>query len=59
MGDYQSIGRSYRKLLSYCEENALEIVSDSYEFCINDYITSGDEKEYITKILFYVRGAKG
>ncbi len=59
VGDYQSIGRSYRKLLSYCEENALEIVSDSYEFCINDYITSGDEKEDITKILFYVRGAKG
>ena len=30
------------------------ICSDSYEFCINDYITSYDENEYITKILFYV-----
>ena len=31
------------------------IVSDSYEFCINDYITSGDENEYITEIFFYVQ----
>ena len=31
------------------------IISDSYEFCINDYITSGDENEYITEIFFYVQ----
>lgn len=54
-GDYPSIGRSYRKLLDYCEKHSFEICSDSYEFCINDYITSRDENEYITKILFYVR----
>ncbi len=55
IGDYLSIGSSYQKLLKYCEENSLEIISDSYEFCINDYITSRDEKEYITKIMFYVK----
>ena len=54
VGDYLSIGRSYRKLLDYCKTNSLKIVSDSYEFCINDYITSHDENEYITKIIFYV-----
>lgn len=55
MGDYLSIGRSYEKLLGYCEEHRLQIISDSYEFCINDYITTNDENEYITKILFYVQ----
>ncbi|HIQ98794.1 MAG TPA: MerR family transcriptional regulator [Candidatus Scybalocola faecavium] len=55
VGDYLSIGRSYEKLLSYCQTHNLEIISDSYEFCINDYITTRDENEYITKILFYVK----
>lgn len=55
VGDYLSIGRSYHKLLDYCAAHDLEIVSDSYEFCINDYITTYDENEYITKIMFYVK----
>ena len=55
VGDYLSIGRSYQKLLSFCADNGLEIVSDSYEFCINDYLTSHDENEYITKIVFNVQ----
>ena len=46
-GDYASIGASYRKLQ--------ESISDAYEFCINDYLTSGNEKEYLTRIVFYVR----
>ena len=54
VGDYPSIGRSYRKLLDYCDTHGWRIVSDAYEFCINDYITSRDENEYITKIVFYV-----
>lgn len=54
VGDYLSIGRSYQKLLNYCETNSLKIISDAYEFCINDYLTSHDESEYITKIVFYV-----
>ncbi len=54
-GDYASIGSSYRRILDYCDANSLEIISDSYEFCINDYITSHDEDEYITRILFYIR----
>lgn len=53
-GDYYEIDATYRKLLSYCRENNLRIISDSYEFVINDYITSRDENEYLTKILFYV-----
>ena len=54
VGNYLSIGRSYKKILEYCRSHNLKICSDSYEFCINDYITSYDESEYITKILFYV-----
>ncbi len=55
IGDYLSIGRSYEKILDYCRSNSLQIISDSYEFCINDYITTYDENEYITKIMFYVK----
>lgn len=53
-GDYLSIGSSYERLLAYCEENKLHIISDSYEFAINDYLSSGDENEYITKMMFYI-----
>lgn len=52
-GDYLSTGSSYKRLLSYCSENNLRIISDSYEFAINDYLSTGDENEYITKIMFY------
>lgn len=57
-GNYLSIGRSYEKLLGYCKAHGLQIISDAYEFCINDYITTNDENEYITKILFYVQSEK-
>ena len=53
-GDYFSIGNTYDRIITYCRENDIRIVSDAYEFCINDYMTSGDENEFITKILFYV-----
>lgn len=55
IGTYASIGISYRRLLDYCEKNKIQIVSDSYEFAINDYLSTGDESEYITKIMFYIR----
>ncbi len=54
IGDYLSIGRAYERLLDYCKKNHLQIISDSYEFAINDYLSTGDENEYITKIIFYV-----
>lgn len=53
-GDYLSIGRSYERILRYCAANHLKIRSDSYEFCINDYLSTCNENEYITKILFYL-----
>lgn len=55
VGNYLSIGRSYQKILDYCKFHSIQIVSDSYEFCINDYITTYDENEYITKIMFYIK----
>ena len=54
IGDYQSINHSYEKILHYCQTHSCKIISDSYEFCINDYITTDDESEYITKIIFYI-----
>ena len=53
-GNYNSMNESFAKLLNFCKENKLTIISDAYEFCINDYITSRYEDEYITKIMFYV-----
>lgn len=53
-GDYPSIGRAYERILNYCRQNRLEIISDSYEFAINDSLSTGDENEYVTKIQFYV-----
>ena len=54
-GSYESIGLSYQKLLDYCAAHALTLCSDSYEFCLHDYITARDKNEYITKILFYIQ----
>lgn len=54
LGDYQSIGSTYERILEYCSLHGLTIVSDSYEFCINDYLSSSDETEFITKIMVYV-----
>lgn len=54
IGRYSDIGQAYRRLLAFCEHNHLTILSDSYEFCINDYITSRNENEFVTQILFYV-----
>ena len=53
-GDYASISAAYERILNYCDKHGLTIVSDSYEFCINDYITAKNEEDYITKICFYV-----
>ncbi len=52
---YDTIDQAYKRLLAYCGENHLEILSDAYEFCINDYITSRNEDEFITKVMVYVR----
>ena len=54
MGEYLKIGAAYEKIFSWCRENGLRIISDSYEFCIHDHLTAKREEEYITKILFYV-----
>lgn len=53
-GDYLSIGKAYERILEYCRAHNLKIISDSYEFAINDYLSTDNEAEYITKIMFYV-----
>lgn len=59
LGDYLSIGPAYERLLAYCEEKGLKIVSDSYEYALNDYLSTGDEAEYITRIELYVEPEEG
>ncbi|MDO4378877.1 MAG: MerR family transcriptional regulator [Erysipelotrichia bacterium] len=54
IGDYLSIDKAYKRLLNYCQTNKIQIISDSYELAINDYLSTGDESEYITKIMFYI-----
>ena len=54
IGNYYEISNSYAALIQFCKDNRWKIISDSYEFCINDYITSRIEDEFITKIMFYV-----
>ena len=49
IGDYLSIGKTYENIIDFCKENKLEIISDSYEFAINDYLSTRNESEYITK----------
>lgn len=44
-----------KKYLNTAKKNHLDIISDSYEFCIHDNLTAGSEKEYITKIMFYIK----
>ena len=51
-GSYDTIADSYQKLLEYCRQKNLRILSDAYEFCINHYITSSDVNEYITIFSF-------
>lgn len=53
-GNYYDIDKSYIKLIDFCKNQNFKIISDSYEFCINDYITSRYEEEFITKIMFYI-----
>ena len=57
IGDYLSIGKAYERILDFCAKNRLRILSDAYEFAVNDYLSTGDEGEYITKIMFYVKKA--
>lgn len=52
-GSYDSIKASYQRILTYCRQHNIQLLSDAYEFCINDYLTSKDESEYLTKIMFY------
>ncbi len=55
-GEYTRTPESYSKLVSYCRERGLEIISPSYEFCLNDYLTTLNEKEFVTRLMVYTDG---
>lgn len=54
-GTYEDIGNSYEKLLNTISEYGFTALSDSYEYCISDSLTSPNNHEYITKILIRVK----
>lgn len=55
IGTYETIGVSYDRLLAYYDNNDLEIISDAFEFCLNDYLSTNQEQEFITKIMIYIK----
>ena len=54
-GSYPSIGSTYKRILDYAQKNNIEIISDSYEFAIHDYLTTRYSDQYITQILFFIK----
>ena len=44
----------YKRIRNYCQQNGLHILSNSYEFAINDYLSPETKAKYITKIVFYI-----
>ena len=54
-GSYPSIGSTYKRILDYAQKYNIEIISDSYEFAIHDYLTTRYSDQYITQILFFIK----
>lgn len=53
-GDYLSIAKAYQRILKYCSDHNIRITSDAYEFAVNDYLSTKDENEFMTRILFCI-----
>lgn len=49
-GRYETIGKTYNKLMQYCDEGHLHIGAFSYEESLLDNIAMKDENDYITQI---------
>lgn len=49
-GEYTKIGKTYELLLKEISTNGYKAISNSYEYCILDSLTSSTSKDYITKI---------
>ncbi len=49
-GDYDSIGITYKKMMSYADENGIKCGEYAYEYCVMDNLTSSDNSEYMTVI---------
>lgn len=54
-GQYSRTPESYERLISWCIDNSLEIISPAYEFALNDYLTTKDTGEFMTRITVFVR----
>lgn len=50
IGDYDSIGITYKKMLRFMEERNLICSEYSYEYCVMDNLTSSDNSKYMTEI---------
>jgi DNA-binding transcriptional MerR regulator/effector-binding domain-containing protein len=53
-GSYETVGKTYDKLIDYCKKNHLRIGDFSYEESLLDIISMKEEKDYITQITIAV-----
>ncbi|WP_024613136.1 MerR family transcriptional regulator [Clostridium sp. Ade.TY] len=54
-GNYKDTYKSYNILLKYLNKNGYEILGDSYEYGLLDYLSSKDEDGYLTRISIKVK----
>ena len=54
-GSYGRTPEKYRLLSAFCEANGLEMISGSYEYALNDHLTTKDKSEYMTRLQVFVR----
>ena len=54
IGSYQSMGRTYEKLLQKIEQCGYKITGYSYEYCVIDCLSTKLPEEYITEIQIQV-----
>lgn len=50
VGNYETLGKTYSKLLNYMDAHQLEIINFGYGECILDAISINDSNKYVTKI---------
>lgn len=55
VGDYDTIGITYEKMLERIREEGLEAEGFSYEYCVLDSLTTRNMQEYVTEIQIPVR----
>lgn len=54
-GTYDTIGKTYKSMVLFAQNNESEIIGNAYEYGILDNFTSEDPKNYVTEIQIQVK----